>query len=1167
MATRADTVAEQRTWTIAEVADEFGVTHRTVRHYEELRLISPERRGTTRVYHRRDRTRLALILRGKRLGFPLEEIRTIIDLYDAPRGRRSQLQYVLAQIDERRVDLDSAGVTSTTRSRSSTASRRPAGRISTGSPDHAAPSGMLSHVTSETDISASPDTASETRVRTGGAAVVGLLLTAYMAMSEVDRLAGEVLDEQGRAWPFATLLGPGGLLNISGWTVPSFANDQGHIGVWLLAYLVCHTVFILCCARLLSRLIGWGSGWRRPVLALVVLSLLQNLAAATYGRPTPYADGWAYVIRLLTEATWVAALIVTVVVLRRLVGASDSGRRWRAYLRHLGRALLLHRFSVLPLVPIALLALASGLNLLDELPDVQRRWIDGWIGLWHGTAALVALLALSSGLFVIGRLRSDFARVVALGLGTADNGAGDRRPAPVLWIYWLGPALVLLGAALDRFRGVNWLWLMAFVSVPVAVAVLSRVARRQHWAGPRPARPSFEPADIPVFTRTGDVLAVLPLVIGGLALVRSFTPVVALGPLSGPDESLSDWWLAVTLVVLGTAGAVGSWALGARLVRALTSSDSPFGRVLTVGGDPRTGGRSALVQRLSVGMLLFWLAVFLVLNVFPLWVVGAGVLACVLLGLASFSLVLGSLMVIAQDGGAPDVLWRTRLRTAPLTALLVGAVALGGVWGGDATIHGTRNLVDAPASPPRATVAETFAAWSAAPGCSVRSGAFTVRPMFLYAAAGGGIRATYWTSAALDRIVTHTPGGCAAASGLLSSGASGGAVGLTIARNAPPGRGADQVKAIADQTALAVASVGALVRDLVYPATGVPAPPLGESEAMAELDATGNTGWADRAALMEAVWQTQSPALATSFLGSGGAQAHPTGPLVLNSTSLGTGCRVLVSQLDLGPVPPGTDCAATDQPVPGSIDLFGAYPESAAGAGQHCVGPVKSSTAAMFSSRFAYITPAGVIGPCGGVDGHDQLIDGAYAENTGIGTIVDLSSAWLPLVRQANAEQLRTSPTPTLVVPVLVYLDNHPGTDLRPRATTEVEDPMVPIVGKGRAADQQSAPPTLLQRAAGLMTTTSLVDPAACAGTAAARCDDAVRAIEGRRPYPVVVVHGTTAPSVAVPLGWTLSDHSIETMNEALEEQEQRSCRDARQDLVCARGYGSLKDLYAMVNP
>lgn len=95
-----------QTWTIAQVADEFGTTHRAIRHYEELGLISPERRGTTRIYHRRDRTRLNLILRGRRLGFPLEQIRTIIDLYDAPRGKRSQLEYVLAQIDDRRSDLE-----------------------------------------------------------------------------------------------------------------------------------------------------------------------------------------------------------------------------------------------------------------------------------------------------------------------------------------------------------------------------------------------------------------------------------------------------------------------------------------------------------------------------------------------------------------------------------------------------------------------------------------------------------------------------------------------------------------------------------------------------------------------------------------------------------------------------------------------------------------------------------------------------------------------------------------------------------------------------------------------------------------------------------------------------------------------------------------------------
>ena len=102
MPTRAD----EQTWTIAQVADEFGITHRTVRHYEDLGLISPERHGPKRLSRRRDRTRLQLSLRGKRLGFPLDQIRTIIDLYDAPRGKRSQLQYVLEQIDDRRTDLE-----------------------------------------------------------------------------------------------------------------------------------------------------------------------------------------------------------------------------------------------------------------------------------------------------------------------------------------------------------------------------------------------------------------------------------------------------------------------------------------------------------------------------------------------------------------------------------------------------------------------------------------------------------------------------------------------------------------------------------------------------------------------------------------------------------------------------------------------------------------------------------------------------------------------------------------------------------------------------------------------------------------------------------------------------------------------------------------------------
>ena len=95
-----------RTWTIAQMADDFDVTHRALRHYEHLGLLSPERDGQRRIYHRRERTRLALVLRGRRLGFSLDEISTILGMYDDQPGEAGQLRYLLSQIDDRRVDLE-----------------------------------------------------------------------------------------------------------------------------------------------------------------------------------------------------------------------------------------------------------------------------------------------------------------------------------------------------------------------------------------------------------------------------------------------------------------------------------------------------------------------------------------------------------------------------------------------------------------------------------------------------------------------------------------------------------------------------------------------------------------------------------------------------------------------------------------------------------------------------------------------------------------------------------------------------------------------------------------------------------------------------------------------------------------------------------------------------
>lgn len=102
------TAAGEETWGIAALAADFETTARAIRFYEAEGLLSPRREGQRRIYGRRDRTRLRLILRGKRLGFSLAEIREIFGLYeDAETGEAGQLALLLGRIAERRAALDS----------------------------------------------------------------------------------------------------------------------------------------------------------------------------------------------------------------------------------------------------------------------------------------------------------------------------------------------------------------------------------------------------------------------------------------------------------------------------------------------------------------------------------------------------------------------------------------------------------------------------------------------------------------------------------------------------------------------------------------------------------------------------------------------------------------------------------------------------------------------------------------------------------------------------------------------------------------------------------------------------------------------------------------------------------------------------------------------------
>jgi DNA-binding transcriptional MerR regulator len=104
-ATRSKEVVA-RTFTITELAHEFDITPRAIRFYEDVGLLTPGRAGRNRVYAQRDRTRLKLTLRGKRLGLSLQEVKHLVDLYESPSDTAPQLSAFLRTLHEHRELLE-----------------------------------------------------------------------------------------------------------------------------------------------------------------------------------------------------------------------------------------------------------------------------------------------------------------------------------------------------------------------------------------------------------------------------------------------------------------------------------------------------------------------------------------------------------------------------------------------------------------------------------------------------------------------------------------------------------------------------------------------------------------------------------------------------------------------------------------------------------------------------------------------------------------------------------------------------------------------------------------------------------------------------------------------------------------------------------------------------
>ena len=1033
------------------------------------------------------------------------------------------------------------------------------------------------------------------------AAALSVVAGLWIAIGEVDHVLSQLLDVD-RTWSVSHLTGFSSFSDANstlvGWEffqkaatgqAGAGAPDQAEVTHWLTEYAWFDAGLAVLYAALA---VAWALRTRPVRVSRVAAAVLVCLGAAAdlreswllgQGVDDPAALVDTSRVKWVLLASGLAVMIV----------CARSGLT--AFVRRLPAALYTHRYSVLVVLPLGALSVGNGPDLLEQIPDIQRRWSDSgnqtdflWAG---GIMVLLAVLVLA-----LGRERSrHLAARVCPDWDAKEHPCGTRTgpaecsvrlgqqqpglPLPLLRLWFLGPAVLLVAGLVLQLAGapVSWPRLGIFVALPLVVGGLSAYLRHKSGGNANPPyrvhRPPIPGARYRATARTGDALVGLLPVIAGLGCIRAFTAPLALEVINGWGVFfLAAGW--VTLLLAYPALALVLWVLRRRdpilseltpdtaLVRAasrvvdrLATVIDPVAAMLSLHVEPtaprppatdvRSWFAAFLDQKVAWGTLLAGLVGIGVVGSLPVHLaISAGVIATFQLALGSLCAVIAAAVILVQRGEGPEVFWKLRLPYAPVTALLLAvclAIGLVGKW---SDVHAIRTVdaADAPATTAsRPDLTTLFTNWLAAgTDCAQPLGStgLTARPLMLYAAEGGGVRAAYWAAAAVDRIRTGSAKSPAASAGvnpcraaMLSSGASGGSVGLTIAsaRGASPARTA--VRRIAGRRALGAASVGLVLRDTIFAAAGLPLPSLRD-------DAAGAFDWNDRGTLIEQAWEQRITELKTPFLREDrltGWTWGPPGALVVNSTSTTTSCRMLVSQIALPDQ--GAECG-TDAAVSGSADLLS------------CTGNLRNTTAALLTARFPYVTPSGVVTCPERKDPQRpdttrpeatlQIVDGGYGDNAGVGTLVDLGPDLVGLIREHNdcVLQAPTEGTPTdcgggnaLVVPLLVYFDNGTGSDLVSRPggiDLEVLVPPITLLGaKGNLVSASSE----LQRASELLSTTQLWDQGLAPGDLAAT-------VSTWRGSSVYVISQATKPGIAAPLGWVLSDESMTEMDKALVDQD-----------------------------
>lgn len=980
-----------------------------------------------------------------------------------------------------------------------------------------------------------------------GLAAASLFAAAYLVMREVDSLLLTLESTGQQRYGMAALFGFRLNAETAKNALALWAKVDGPEPFgWVKVHAGFDMIYALGYAGLLALALAWvwsDNRWALAAVPAFLLDFVENvvtfrLADQASRRAEKDADleplSLANHLYKISLVKWIfvgiAVGLFVIGLLRRWHEVTkekeNAGPPWRTVIWRL-------RAQVGIVALLAFLVAVPGrdrLGALEQLPDVVRWYFDpSYLDVVSLIFSGLALGAIGAAVWLSAHWQPYRVPGVALTPG------GLRWPYRV--IAAVGAAWFVVGLVQWRLPQVlaglgvkvpPWAssWQLAMPQF-VGAAVLG-VTWLLHNRLAKGVAPNEPPQWHERHARAVHLLAVVPATIGGLGLVRAAAGVALLR-----DTRTEGWlWIGIGTVVAVVIAPLLLLGVGFLCRTELPPEDENA-------PDAKPACPIVVSRRISVAVLIGLGLLALSLAIWPAQVgTRLGTLGVLDAALALGVLGLGGLVAIAlrAEPIAVDQVSATKKRLVTLPGITVLAVALGAANLADTVgdYHDVRTL--AGPAPVSRTLADHFTAWTnAAAACRTGTpppppsplapppspASQRIQPMVFVAAAGGGMRAAYWTEKALLQLTGRAAGEDAATarcrhdSVFEVSAVSGGGVGSALwsVRDRVAGRDdAPYATDIANQRALASIGAAWIFRDGVRTLSG--------------LDFT----WPDRAAVMEDSWRRSlapridlgQPVLPVSELW------QPL--LLLNGTDLQTGCRVVIAPI--APAnPPDLPRHCADVGDRGA-DMPGAYfaPEFLDTA--QCrsgSGNLSVATAALLAARFPYVTPTGSMYACSTEPAGQkpkvvriQVGDGGYLENTGLQAVLQTWRAIAPLVAQHNREVLDPTKEPsvlpgTLIMPVIVAIGNGYRSVAVVPAPDRQNELLAPLANKDIAKEAIS--PSRLQAEA----RAEFARPVP--GT-----DLALPALSVR----VIDLAPASRPEVTAPLGWTLSPLTQHTLDQQM---------------------------------